>query len=97
MPAFISASAPRMAGSVLDRIRHDGLPVQPSLWWTLFDRSSEALAADTVQSRRHAGPIRVEDDGSIVGRQDDDETDMSLLTGDVRSNKTRSHHRSVAC
>nr|WP_249729746.1 hypothetical protein [Chelatococcus sp. YT9] len=69
----------------LQRIRLDGLPVARDLWWRLFHRANEALAADTVESRRHAGPIRVEEDGRIIGRQDDDETDFSLLVGPAAS------------
>jgi hypothetical protein len=37
-----------------------------------------------VSSRRHAGPIIVTEDGRVIGRQDDDETDFSLLTSDAR-------------
>ncbi|MBS7705334.1 hypothetical protein KIO73_18745 [Chelatococcus asaccharovorans] len=72
-----SADAP----DPLQRIRLEGLPVAQDLWWQLFHRANEALAVDTIQSRRHAGPIRVEEDGRVVGRQDDDETDFSLLIG----------------
>ncbi|MBX3536724.1 MAG: hypothetical protein KF735_03745 [Chelatococcus sp.] len=74
----------------LQRIRLEGLPVAQDLWWRLFHRANEALAADTVESRRHAGPIRVEEDGRIVGRQDDDETDFSLLVGPAVSPHTPS-------
>ncbi|CAH1654832.1 hypothetical protein [Chelatococcus asaccharovorans] len=69
------------AADPLQRIRLEGLPVAQDLWWQLFHRANEALAVDTIQSRRHAGPIRVEEDGRVVGRQDDDETDFSLLIG----------------
>jgi hypothetical protein len=70
--------------TLLDEIRRNGLPVDAELWWRLFHASSAALAPDTVSSRRHAGPIIITDDGRIVGRQDDDETDISLLTSGAR-------------
>lgn len=73
----------------LQRIRLEGLPVAQDLWWRLFHRANEALAADTVQSRRHAGPIKIEEDGRIVGRQDDDETDIRLLVGEVAGAKSQ--------
>ena len=41
------------------------------------------LAPDSFESRRHAGTIRVEADGRIIGRNDEDETDLSLLTSDA--------------
>lgn len=65
--------------TVLERIRRDGLTVDAALWWQLFHRSAEALAPDSYLSRRHAGPIIVEADGKVIGRQDEDETDLSLL------------------
>lgn len=71
--------------SPLDRIRRYGLPVSAELWWDLFHKSAAALATDTVESRRHAGPIIVAEDGRVVGRQDDDETDFSLLTSGAKA------------
>jgi hypothetical protein len=76
------ASATRLAP--LDSIRRNGLPVATDLWWRLYHSSAAALAPDTVSSRRHAGPIIITEDGRIVGRQDDDETDISLLTSAAR-------------
>lgn len=66
--------------ALLDRIRRDGLPVANDLWWHLYHASSAALAPDSISSRRHAGPVIVTDDGKLIGRQDDDETDFSMLT-----------------
>jgi hypothetical protein len=37
---------------------------------------------DSFESRRHAGTVRVEADGRVVGRNDEDETDLSMLTAD---------------
>lgn len=78
-PLDAAAQAP------LDRIRRQGLPVSAELWWELFHKSAAALATDTVESRRHAGPIIVAEDGRVVGRQDDDETDFSLLTSGAKA------------
>ncbi len=78
-PLSAAAQAP------LDCIRRQGLPVSAKLWWELFHESAAALATDTVESRRHAGPIIVAEDGRVVGRQDDDETDFSLLTSGAKA------------
>ena len=60
---------------------HDGTPVDAELWWRLFDESDKALAPDSFESRRHAGALIVEADGRVIGRQDEDDTDLSMLTG----------------
>lgn len=52
------------------------------MWWPLYKASLEALAPDSFESRRHAGTVRVEADGRIVGRVDEDETDLAMLTPD---------------
>lgn len=58
----------------------NGLPIQADLWWRIYSLAQTALAPDSVVSRRHAGPVIVNDDGSIIGRKDsDDETDLSFL------------------
>jgi hypothetical protein len=67
---------------LLDRIRQNGIPVAAPVWWALYHASLDALAPDSFESRRHAGTVRVEADGAIVGRGDEDETDMALLTPD---------------
>ncbi len=64
---------------VLYRALVDGIPVDEALWWELHHLSNKALSPDTVESRRHAGPIIVAADGRIIGRPVDDETDVSLL------------------
>jgi hypothetical protein len=69
--------------ATLDAIRRDGVRVEAALWWTLYHRSADALAPDSYLSRRHAGPIIVEADGKVIGRQDEDETDFSLLLADA--------------
>jgi hypothetical protein len=65
--------------AALDQIRRDGVPVEPATWWALFKRANHALAPDSFESRRHAGPVMVDAHGRIVGRADEDETDFNLL------------------
>ena len=67
------------APSLLDHLRHEGLAASPDIWWPPYHASHAALAPDTLESRRHSGTIRVEADGRIVGRNDEDETDLSML------------------
>ncbi|MCW2239763.1 hypothetical protein [Azospirillum canadense] len=74
---------PADARTTLDAIRADSIPVSASLWWRLFHLANEALAPDSYASRRHAGAIMVTADGRVVGRQDEDDTDLSLLRGDA--------------
>jgi hypothetical protein len=63
----------------LDRIRREGISVQREVWWSLFLRANDALAPDSFESRRHAGPIMVDAEGRVIGRADEDETDFNLL------------------
>jgi hypothetical protein len=75
------APAPGLVDPLLARALRDGLPVPTDLWWRAHHLSNTALAPDTVESRRHAGPIIVMPDGTVIGRKDnDDDTDVSLLT-----------------
>ncbi len=78
-------AAPLPAGGaeepLLTRALRDGLTVPADLWWRAHHLSNTALAPDSVESRRHAGPVIVLPDGTVVGRKDnDDDTDFSLLT-----------------
>jgi hypothetical protein len=58
----------------------NGTPIDADLWWSVYAHAKKALAADTVVSRRHAGPMIVNEDGSVTGRKDnDDDTDVSFL------------------
>jgi hypothetical protein len=64
---------------LLAAFRH-GFDVEEDTWRALHSLSNRALAPDSVQSRRHAGPVVVNDDGSIQGRlPQDDDFDMSML------------------
>lgn len=65
---------------LLDRAVHEGYPVDAALWHAVYARSGEALAPDSVVSRRHAGPVILADDGRILGRiPEDDDFDMNML------------------
>lgn len=64
--------------AVLDRALRDGMPVPRALWEELYDWSHAALTPDSIESRRHAGPVMVDAEGRIHGR-DDDDTDFTLL------------------
>jgi hypothetical protein len=64
----------------LREVLKDGLDVDAALWWQLYHLSNRSLSPDSVQSRRHAGPIIVAADGGVIGRIDsDDDTDIALL------------------
>jgi hypothetical protein len=64
--------------AVLAEALRTGFAVPRTLWHTLYEQSKQALAPDSIASRRHAGPVMVDADGRIHGR-DDDETDFSML------------------
>jgi hypothetical protein len=65
---------------VLARALKHGLPLPRALWHELYHRSLAALSPDSIVSRRHAGPVMVDAEGRVHGR-DDDDTDFALLTG----------------
>lgn len=75
----------RLIGDRLDRpdeilnsaLTH-GMPVPKLLWEELYAKSHEALTPDSIASRRHAGPVMVDEQGRLHGR-DDDDTDFALL------------------
>ncbi len=71
------------ADPVLDRALHAGTPIDADLWWRIYALARTALAPDTPASRRHAGVIIVTEDGTVIGRKDnDDDSDVSLLIRD---------------
>jgi hypothetical protein len=79
-------AATAQSDSTLERIVREGLRVERAYWWTLFHRANDALAPDSYESRRHAGPIIVDAQGRVIGRTDEDETDLSLLyTGSAQA------------
>lgn len=78
--------------AALRDVIHHGLPVEATLWWSMYHLSLEALAPDNIVSRRHAGANIVDEKGQVIGRPTDDDTDFSLLTrverGTGTANKT---------
>lgn len=57
-----------------------GYPVDGGLWRAIHALSNEALAPDSVVSRRHAGPVILRDDGTLQGRPPaDDDMDLNML------------------
>jgi hypothetical protein len=65
---------------VMLRIAADHLRISGTLWWELFELSNQSLTRDSAASRRHAGPIVVTEDGRMIGRQEDEDTDITVLT-----------------
>ncbi len=64
---------------LMQALKH-GYPITEALWRDLHSLSNNALATDSVLSRRHAGPVILLDDGTIVGRQpSDDDFDPNML------------------
>lgn len=84
-----SAGASAISGNDIDpfmaRMLREGFRVSRQLWSDLYHLSNQSLTPDSVVSRRHAGPIIVDENGRIIGRTDDDETDLSLLSQPVNS------------
>jgi len=76
------ARRPAATPKLIDKMRRDGMSASAEIWWPLYRASHEALAPDSFESRRHAGTIRVEANGRIVGRNDEDETDLAMLAPD---------------
>jgi hypothetical protein len=72
------SARPAGTPTVLHRIVREGIAVSSDLWFRLFHRSHDALAADAVISRTHTGSIMVKPDGSIVGKEDPEFIDMDL-------------------
>ena len=68
------------ADDALRSIIHHGMPVDATLWWSMYHLALGALAPDNVISRRHAGANIVDETGTVIGRPTDDDTDFSLLT-----------------
>lgn len=89
--AVRNTSRPRMFESRYPLLAHalvHGFEVDRELWRSLYDLSNGALVADSVQSRRHAGPVIVLDDGTVVGRPPaDDDFDPAMLLSITKIDK----------
>ncbi|TWG90512.1 hypothetical protein L598_006800000060 [Mesorhizobium sp. J18] len=92
--SFTGAEAPHFTAlqvPVIGELRRDepllwelfmnGSRIEAGLWWRIYHLAKKALTPDSVVSRRHAGPLIVNDDGTVIGRKDnDDDTDINFLT-----------------
>lgn len=68
-----------------------GAEIEADLWWRIYHLAKQALATDSVVSRRHAGPMIINEDGTIIGRKDnDDETDVSFLSSRISEREKES-------
>lgn len=83
----ITADTRQAPDAILTTALTNGLPVRRALWEELYAWSHDALTPDSIESRRHAGPVMVDAEGRVHGR-DDDDTDFSLLGIDAGTNKT---------
>ncbi|UUP16497.1 hypothetical protein [Nitratireductor thuwali] len=92
---LLTASSKTLSGDLkrdeplLWDLLQNGTAIEAELWWRVYHLAQKALTPDSVVSRRHAGPLIVNDDGTVIGRKDnDDETDLSFLTS-IGTGKTR--------
>lgn len=82
---LVRVSPCKTADPLSQKLNSEGLFLQPDLWWQIYERARSALAPDTAVSRRHAGVQIVNEDGSIIGRSDnDDDADVSFLARGAR-------------
>jgi hypothetical protein len=80
---------PEQWDPLLMQALQEGYPVSESLWRNLHALSNGALAPDSVVSRRHAGPVILLDDGTVLGRQpSDDDYDPNMLKSVPPTNAT---------
>lgn len=83
--ARITATPAPAADRVLAGVNQTGLLLDPGLWWQIYETARSALAPDTALSRRHAGVQIVNEDGTVIGRTDnDDDADVSFLARGAR-------------
>jgi hypothetical protein len=73
---------------VLENVLATGMPVPRGLWQELYAFSHKALAKDSAVSRRHAGPVMVDAEGRVHGR-DDDDSDFAFLFPDAGAKAVR--------
>uniref|UniRef100_UPI003101B147 hypothetical protein n=1 Tax=Neorhizobium sp. EC2-8 TaxID=3129230 RepID=UPI003101B147 len=80
VPAAVTGDV-RTDDSLLWSLLENGAEIEADLWWRIYHLAKQALATDSIVSRRHAGPMIVNEDGTVIGRKDnDDETDVSFLS-----------------
>jgi hypothetical protein len=74
--------------AILEQTLATSLPVPRGLWQELYAFSHKALAKDSPVSRRHAGPVMVDAEGRVHGR-DDDDSDFAFLFPDAGAKAVR--------
>ncbi|CAN7722165.1 hypothetical protein [Neorhizobium sp. LjRoot104] len=80
LPAAVTGDV-RKDDPLLWSLLENGAEIESDLWWRVYHLAKQALATDSIVSRRHAGPMIVNEDGTVIGRKDnDDETDVSFLS-----------------
>lgn len=68
----------------LRALLEEGAEIDAGLWWSVYHHAKQALATDSLVSRRHAGAVIVNEDGTVIGRKDnDDETDVNFLSSRI--------------
>lgn len=83
VPAAVTGDV-RKDDPLLWSLLDNGAEIESDLWWRIYHLAKQALATDSVVSRRHAGPMIVNEDGTVIGRKDnDDETDVSFLSSSI--------------
>lgn len=83
LPAPVTGDV-RKDDPVLWSLLEDGVDIEADLWWRVYHLAKQALATDSIVSRRHAGPMIVNEDGTVIGRKDnDDETDVTFLSSNI--------------
>ncbi|WP_105417708.1 hypothetical protein [Neorhizobium sp. T25_27] len=83
VPAAVTGDL-RNDDPLLWSLLENGAEIESDLWWRIYHLAKQALATDSVVSRRHAGPMIVNEDGTVIGRKDnDDETDVSFLSSSI--------------
>jgi len=90
VPAIV-ADDDRQDDPLLWSLLEDGVEISADVWWRIYHLAKRALATDSVVSRRHAGPMIVNEDGTVIGRKDnDDDTDVTFLAARISERERES-------
>ncbi len=90
VPAIVTADD-RQDDPLLWSLLEDGVEISADVWWRIYHLAKRALATDSVVSRRHAGPMIVNEDGTVIGRKDnDDDTDVTFLAARISERERES-------
>jgi hypothetical protein len=90
VPAPVTGDV-RKDDPLLWALLEEGVVIDADQWWRIYYLAKQALATDSIVSRRHAGPMIVNEDGTIIGRKDnDDETDVTFLSSKLSERERES-------